>query len=170
MFGKLYTVPNERYNLEQKIENNNIWRNIKMFELMPFDHRMNRVMRYDPFREMDAFFENQGKMMSSISTDIIDNGNSFTVNAELPGFAKEDIHIDADNDCLTISAERTMNENEEKQDYIRRERFYGSYKRSFDITGIDRDRIEAAYTDGVLSITLPKLAAEAPAARSITIS
>lgn len=140
-----------------------------MFELMPFEHRMNRVMNYDPFRDMDAFFGNQGKMMSTISTDIIDNGDSFTVNADLPGFAKEDIHIDADNDCLTISAERTSDENEEKPDYIRRERFYGSYKRSFDITGIDRDRIDASYTDGVLSITLPKLVEEAPASRAIEI-
>ena len=140
-----------------------------MFELIPFDRGFHRAPSYDPFRELDAFLASQPKMANAFRTDVIDNGDAFVLNAELPGFKKEDIRLNVENDCLTISAERKLEQEEEKVNFVKRERFYGSFSRSFDLTGIDTDKIEASYTDGVLSLTLPKEVEEIPAARTITI-
>ena len=70
---------------------------------------------------------------------------------------------------LTISAERKSDEKEEKSNYVKRERFYGSFSRSFDVSGVNVDGIEASYTDGMLNLTLPKKAAEIPASRRLEI-
>ena len=142
-----------------------------MFELIPFDRRMHRMSNYDPFREMDEFFNNNTRNVANpFATDVIDNGDSFELNAELPGFKKEDINLSIENDCLTISAERKLNKEEKVPNFIKRERFYGSYSRSFDLSGIDVDKISAAYVDGVLKLTLPKEAEEVPVSRSIKIN
>ena len=141
-----------------------------MFELIPFDRRMHRVSNYDPFREMDELFNNASRNIANpFATDVIDNGDSFELNAELPGFKKEDINLSVENDCLTISAERKLNKEEKVPNFIKRERFYGSYSRSFDLTGIDVDKISASYIDGVLKLVLPKVAEEVPVTRSIAI-
>ena len=142
-----------------------------MFELIPFDRRMHRMSNYDPFREMDEFFNNNTRNVANpFATDVIDNGDSFELNADLPGFKKEDINLSIENDCLTISAERKLNKEEKVPNFIKRERFYGSYSRSFDLSGIDVDKISAAYVDGVLKLTLPKEAEEVPVSRSIKIN
>ena len=142
-----------------------------MFELIPFDRRMHRLSNYDPFREMDEFFNSTTRAVNtSFNTDVIDNGDSFELDAELPGFKKEDIHLSIENDCLTISAERKLNKDEKLPNFVKRERFYGSCSRSFDLTGIDVDKISAAYVDGVLKLTLPKESEEVPVSRSIQIS
>lgn len=142
-----------------------------MYELMPLKRRMNPIMSFDPFREMDDFFrmDNGAMHLSPFSADIIDQGDKFELNAELPGFAKEDIKLDVENDCLTISAERKFEENDDKPNFVRRERFYGSYKRSFDLTGIDTDKIEASYSDGILSLSLPKIVEEKPVKKTLEI-
>jgi HSP20 family protein len=142
-----------------------------MFELIPFDRRMHRLSNYDPFREMDEFFNSTTRAVNTaFNTDVIDNGDSFELDAELPGFKKEDIHLSIENDCLTISAERKLNKDEKLPNFVKRERFYGSCSRSFDLTGIDVDKISAAYVDGVLKLTLPKESEEVPVSRSIQIS
>lgn len=142
-----------------------------MFELIPFDRRMHRLSNYDPFREMDEFFNNTTRAVNTaFNTDVIDNGDSYELDAELPGFKKEDIHLSIENDCLTISAERKLNKDEKLPNFVKRERFYGSCSRSFDLTGIDVDKISAAYVDGVLKLTLPKESEEVPVSRSIQIS
>ena len=142
-----------------------------MFELIPFDRRMHRLSNYDPFREMDELFNSTTRAVNTaFNTDVIDNGDSYELDAELPGFKKEDIHLSIENDCLTISAERKLNKDEKLPNFVKRERFYGSCSRSFDLTGIDVDKISAAYVDGVLKLTLPKESEEVPVSRSIEIS
>lgn len=147
-----------------------------MFAIRPYDRRNDRVANYDPFRAMEemekalwnnSFFGNSGE----IRTDIQDKGDSFLLEADLPGFKKEDIHVDLDDDTMTIRAER-RSEHEEKDkqgNYLRCERSYGSYTRSFDVSGIQADAIRAQYTDGVLRLTLPKKVETAPAARRLEI-
>ena len=132
-----------------------------MFELIPFERRGNRVSTYDPFRMLDemerSFFGgNNHPAMSTFRTDVTDTGDAFVLDAELPGFKKEDIKIDVENDCLTISAERKLDEEEKQKNFIKRERFYGSFSRSFDVSGVNVDGIEAAYNDGILKLTMPK--------------
>ena len=145
-----------------------------MFELIPFDRRGSRVSVYDPFRMFDdmerSFFGNGGHTaLSAFRTDVTDTGDAFVLDAELPGFKKEDIKIDVENDCLTISAERKVDEEEKKKNFIKRERFYGSYSRSFDVSGVNVDGIEAEYTDGVLKLTMPKKVETVPPTRRLEI-
>ena len=143
-----------------------------MFELIPFDRHSRNMSAFDPFRmldEMDRRFMNAAPSVSTFRTDVIDTGDTFKLESELPGFKKEDIKIDIENDCLTISAERKADNKEEKDSYVKRERYYGSFSRSFDVSGINVDGIEAAYKDGVLTVTLPKKAAEIPESRRLEI-
>lgn len=145
-----------------------------MFELIPFDRTIRHMSNYDPFRELDNLersFFNNSNVVSAFRTDVTDTGDAFKLEAELPGFKKEDIKIDIENDCLTISAERKINNDEEdkKQNFVKRERFYGSFSRSFDVTGIDTDAIDASYTDGILTLTLPKKKEVIPASRRLEI-
>ena len=145
-----------------------------MFELIPFERRGNRVSAYDPFRMLDemerSFFGgNNHPAMSTFRTDVTDTGDAFVLDAELPGFKKEDIKIDVENDCLTISAERKLDEEEKQKNFIKRERFYGSFSRSFDVSGVNVDGIEAAYNDGILRLTMPKKVETVPPTRRLEI-
>lgn len=141
-----------------------------MFELMPFGYR--RVSAYNPFRDFEemsrSFWDNNN--VSAFRTDITEKDGTYILEADLPGFKKEDINVDIDKDCLTITAEHKSEEKEENADsYIRRERYYGSYTRSFNVKGIDTEAITAAYNDGVLTLTMPKKEPEIPAARRLEI-
>lgn len=142
-----------------------------MFDLMPFDRMTRSMFSYDPFREMEEmekrFF---GAAVPAFRTDIRETDAAYLLDAELPGFAKEDIRVEIKENILTLSAEHKA-ENEEKDGdrYIRRERSFGSYKRSFDIRGIESDAITAAYRDGILTLTLPKKEIKAPETRAVNI-
>ena len=142
-----------------------------MFELTPFGYR--RVSAYNPFRELEEMsrsFWNDTEL-TAFRTDIKKQDGNYILEAELPGFKKEDISIDIDKECLTISAEHKSEENEDDKDkgFIRRERYYGSYSRSFNIKGINADAISASYNDGVLTLTMPEKTPEIPAARRLEI-
>ena len=91
--------------------------------------------------------------------------------AELPGFNKEDISIDLNGDSLMITARHNSEsgEKDDKGNYVRRERKFGSFSRSFDVSGIDTTAIKAAYNNGILELTLPKKGEVTPASRSIQI-
>ena len=144
-----------------------------MFELIPFDRSLRRMANFDPFREledMERGFWGGNHTVNAFRTDVIDTGEAYQLQSELPGFKKEDISIDVENDVLTISAERKVEADESKKpNYVKRERFYGSFSRSFDVSGINVDGIEAAYTDGILTLTMPKKVETAPAKRSLEI-
>ena len=146
-----------------------------MFEIVPFDRHIRHLNAMDPFREFDelerALFGNQRSLVSAFRTDVVDTGDAFKLEAELPGFDKEDIQVDVENDCLTISAEHKAEKKEEneKKNFVKRERFYGSFTRSFDVSGINVDGIEAKYENGILTLTMPKKAAEIPASRKLEI-
>ena len=85
--------------------------------------------------------------------------------------SKEDIHIDIDDDILSIQAEHkdSKGEKDDKGDYIRRERYYGSYSRSFNVSEIDVEGIKAAYENGVLTLTMPKKAPAKPESKHLEI-
>lgn len=143
-----------------------------MFEMMPFV-RNRGVDLYHPFRDLEelerSLFASNG--VNAFRTDIREIEDAYLLEADLPGMKKEDIHIDIDGERLTISAERSANkeERDENSGYIRCERSYGSFSRSFDISGIQAEKISAAYEDGVLKLTLPKQTKEVPASRRLEI-
>jgi HSP20 family protein len=142
-----------------------------MFELIPFERRM---ASFDPFRMMAdmerSFFQPSSSGLASFRTDVRDEGDAFMLEAELPGFKKEDISIDIKDERLTISAQRKFENEDEKPNFVKRERFYGSYSRSFGLEGINSDAIEASYVDGVLSLRLPKQTPVVPESRRIEIN
>ncbi len=141
-----------------------------MFGMLPFDHRDDNLFdTFDAFTR--DFFRNSNATLPAFRTDIREADGKYVLEAELPGFKKEDIHLDVKDGILTILAEHKENteEKDEKGSYIRRERRYGSFSRSFDVTGIDESGITAAYQDGVLSLTLPKAQPAVPEARKIAI-
>ena len=128
---------------------------------------------YDPFRSFDeltrSFFGADGPGL--FRTDVRDTGDAYLVEADLPGVKKEDIHVDIDGDRLTVSAQRGADREERARDgsYIRCERSCGTFSRSFDISGVQAEGISAAYDNGVLTLTMPKKTAAAPASRRLEI-
>ena len=136
-----------------------------MFELTPYSTRRSMM---DPFNFFSDFFGTNNAPME-LRTDITDKGDAFVLEADLPGFKKDDIKIDLENDRLTIKAERHSEHGAAKNGYVRRERSFGSFERSFDVSGIDTASIKANYTDGVLTLTLPKRPELVPDNRSIVI-
>ena len=144
--------------------------------LVPYVRRNNSLSAFDPFRELDelerAFFGNSNESkLAAFSTDIKDKGDHYELEADLPGVEKDDIEIDLTDNVLTISAERhsEYEENDKKHNYVRCERSYGSYQRSFDTTGIDTDHIEAEFKNGVLKLELPKIKETKPETKRLEI-
>ena len=140
-----------------------------MFGMLPFDRSDSNV--FDTFDNFARdFFRKSNAELPAFRTDIRDTGGSYVLEAELPGFKKEDISLDLKDGILTITATHTEQSEEATQgSYIRRERRYGSFQRSFDVTGIDESGISAAYENGVLALNLPKAKPAEPEVRRIAI-
>ena len=138
-----------------------------MFDLTPYVH----TTRYaDPFEELRTltrrFFDEGTDSVTAFRTDIREHDNAYELIAELPGFAKEDISLNLDGNYLTITAKHEDKKEETKDNFVRRERYYGTMSRSFNVAGIRTDGIEATYDKGLLTLTLPKMA---PTSKNIEI-
>lgn len=134
------------------------------------------LVRWDPFDEMnrlqDHIFRGWGsnqRQAFRLAVDIREVDDAFLVEAEVPGIAAEDVHVDVEKNVLTIRGERSV-EKEEKEDTFRRvERHYGSFSRSFTLPDtVDADNISADLKDGVLALRIPKK--EAPQPRKISVN
>lgn len=94
-----------------------------------------------------------------MKTDVKDNGESYEVDIDLPGFKKEDIQAELEDGYLTIKAEKKLDkdESDKEKNYIRKERYSGSMSRSFYVgDAITQEDIHAKYADGILRLTVPK--------------
>ncbi|MEN6593522.1 MAG: Hsp20/alpha crystallin family protein [Clostridiaceae bacterium] len=148
-----------------------------MFELVPYG-RKRAVAWYNPFEELDEMQRRFSSLnfgeaaITDFKTDIRDNGDSYLLEADLPGFKKEDISVDIEGETLTIRAERTEEKEEKdgKGNFVKRERSYGSFSRSFDMTGIRTEDVSAAYENGVLKLNLPKKQETLPTSRKLEIA
>ncbi len=116
-------------------------------------------------REIDRMFDRfRGGMQDDGSAtawlpavDITENADAFVVNVEVPGIKKNDVKISVQNGVLTVRGERKQEEESQGETYHRLERSHGVFQRSFTLpTSVKSDKIDAAYNDGVLTITLPK--------------
>jgi len=133
-----------------------------------------RIKVWEPFRsfrpvygEFDKWFDEAANAYSPVkaqangtwhpNVDVFETEGGYVLKAELPGVNKEDIKIDVSNNTLTIKGEKKFEERTEKDKYVRIERSYGSFTRTFALSDkVDSENIKAAYKDGVLEITLPK--------------
>lgn len=103
--------------------------------------------------------------------DVAESENDFTVHAELPGLRKEDIQVTLEDNMLTITGERKYEDEQKDKQFYRRERAYGTFKRTFGLgTEVDADKIAATYKDGLLILTLPKSEAAKPRHIDVTVS
>lgn len=142
----------------------------------------NSVTRWNPnvttreplFRLFDTFLNDlQGEEVASRSwmppVDIQEREDGYRLQAELPGLTKDDINITLENNILRLSGERKFEKDVKKESYHRIERTYGTFTRSFALPSqVNGEGVQAAFENGVLTITVPK--AEQAKPRKITIS
>ena len=150
-----------------------------MFGMIPY--RANRSVAprgfFDDFANdfFKPFFDGFSGMMrpeQAMKVDVRDEGDKYTLLADMPGVSKDDLKVEVANGTLTVSAEYDEKKEEKGEDdrYVYRERRCGSLRRSFNVEGIREDDITAEFKDGVLKLTLPKQATEAlPEAKTIQI-
>lgn len=94
---------------------------------------------------------------SAPAVNVIEHAEGYRVEVAAPGMHKGDFKLDLNNNRLTISAQKEQNEEKENVRYTRREFKYASFQRTFTLPAtIDSEKIEATYTDGILTIELPK--------------
>ena len=107
---------------------------------------------------LDDIFDDFAKERSNaMKCDIYEKDGKYKLEMDIPGFKKEDIKINCDKGYLTISAEKNIETNDdEDKKYIRRERSYSKFERSFYLGDTDEDNIDASFKDGTLYITIPK--------------
>lgn len=104
----------------------------------------------------DSLLEDYRKT-SIMNTDIIEKANGYELQIDLPGVKKEDIKIEMNKNLINISVSISKSSDEENKKYIRKERFTGEIKRSFNIgEDIDEDNINASFENGILYLNLPK--------------
>ena len=140
-----------------------------MFGLTPYRSNFN-VSAYDPWKEMEEFERRFfGQRTPAMKTDIRETENAYILESDLPGFSREDIHAEINNGYLTIRAEHKSENEDKNESYLRRERSYGSFSRTFDLDGIDAEAITASFKNGVLTLELPKMQQKVEEARKVEI-
>ena len=92
------------------------------------------------------------------AVNVKESEDEFTIEVAAPGMTKKDFNISFHNNVLTISSEKKNEKEDKKDNYTRKEFSYQSFQRSFTVAEntVDSDKITAKYTDGILTITLPK--------------
>lgn len=138
---------------------------------------MPRLSVYDPFAEVfPELFRSvlqpvraTGGEALEIKLDVKETDTEFSVQAEMPGVKKEDIHLQIDGNRVSIQAEvKRESEQKEGERVLRSERYYGSVARSFTLASdIDEAKVRAKIDNGVLSLALPKK--KAPTSKRITV-
>ena len=127
------------------------------------------IVRWDPFRELTALQDEVNRLMGRFGTepverqswipsiDVVETKEGIRFQAELAGMKPEDIHLEVEDNVLTISGERRFEQKVEEDKYYRIERRYGSFSRSIALPqGVKTDGIEANYENGVLEVAVPK--------------
>lgn len=128
-----------------------------------------KLARYNPFNELtfwgnsfDDFFNEPFLKTNNNepwypAVDILNEKDNVVLNIELPGVKKEDISVNIEERVLTIKGEKKFDAEEKKDGYYRKERSYGSFKRTFRLSDdVLIDDVNADFTDGVLTLTLKK--------------
>jgi HSP20 family protein len=129
------------------------------------------VVRYEPWallnrlhRELDQTFENAARDATwSPAVDIHEEAGRFVVHADLPGVKPTDIEITADKGVLSLRGARNFEQRQDDGHYSRVERVTGKFVRSFTLPeNVQTDAIKASFKDGVLELTIPKVAKPEP--------
>ena len=127
-----------------------------------------------PFRKsafsVEPFWKRELTWAATPAVDIAESDKSYEITAELPGMDEKNIEVKLSNGSLTIRGEKQEEKEEKKKDYCVQERRFGSFERTFGLPeGVDRDKIEATFKKGVLTVKLPKTAEAQKAEKKITV-
>lgn len=117
---------------------------------------MNLITRDSLFDSLfDSFYDNnkKGNMMKS---DIYEKDDNYVIEMDVPGFKKDEVVVDYEDGYVTVTAKKNQEDKTEDKNYIRRERIYGEYTRSFYVGNINEEDIKAKFDDGMLKIKFPK--------------
>jgi len=145
-----------------------------MFDMVPF--KKSHLLKKGEDNFFDTFFNEDffapipfEKMGFGFKVDLKETEDCYKVEADLPGVNKDSIDIEYKNNYLTVSAKREEKTDVKNENYVRKERRYGEFKRSFYVDNVDAEKITASFTDGVLKIDLPKAAKEKVETKKIEI-
>lgn len=122
------------------------------------------LTRWDPFEEMERLTgrflggqEPRQQAMLAPAVDVFEDDDRIELRAELPGLSAEEVQIELHDGVLTLSGERRLDREEEREGYRRIERSFGRFTRSFTLPRhVDQDNVRAEMRNGVLCLTLPK--------------
>ncbi len=134
---------------------------------------MANIVRWEPFRDMVSLRDAMDRMFEerffqppapfgpwagrTLAVDMYETDDSVVVKTSIPGVNAEDIEVSVTGETLTVKAESKEEEEIQRENYLRRERRFGSYCRSVTLPGgLEADKAEADYTDGILTLTFPK--------------
>lgn len=134
---------------------------------------MANIVRWEPFRDMMTLRDAMDRMFEerffrppvpfgpwaegSLAVDMYETDDSVIVKTTIPGVSAEDIEVAVTGDTLTVKAETKAEDEIQRENYLRRERRYGSYCRSVTLPGgLVQEEAKADYTDGILTLTFPK--------------
>ncbi len=145
---------------------------------------MAMMTRWEPYRELarlqdevSRLFDDRAYRSTSESVgwtpacDIYEDEESVTLRFELAGVEAKDVDVRFENGVLTVKGERKLDKEENRANYHKIERSYGTFTRSFSLPGtLDPERIKAEAKNGVLAITLPKKAEAKPRAIQVKVT
>lgn len=121
------------------------------------------------FSGLNASWTSDKKMLTPV-IDIIENDKNFKLEAELPGMDQDDIEVSVNDNFLTIKGEKNAYKEDKDENYVRRERSYGSYLRTITLPDTaDGDKAKATFKKGVLWVEIPKKAAAIKPAKKLEI-
>jgi len=127
-----------------------------------------------PFRRstfaLEPFWRSELTWGTTPAVDITESDKAYEITADLPGMAEKDIEVKLANGGLIVKGQRQEEKEEKKKDYYLQERRYGSFERCFRVPdGVDADKVEATFKNGVLTVTLPKTAEAQKAEKKIAV-
>ncbi len=145
------------------------------------------VVKWDPFRDLISIQDRMNRLFEQTlsrsrgeegglattwtpAVDIYETADTIVMKAELPGVAREDIQIQINDNTLTLKGERRFAKDVHEENYLRIERAYGSFHRSFTLPAtVQQDKVRALFKDGVLELSLPKAEESKPKRISIEV-
>ena len=137
------------------------------------------LTRWRPFPELEDLRGRIDRMFSEMENgetrkwrmalDVVERDDSYVLRADVPGIKPDEVKIEVEGDVLTVSAEHEESEEETKDNFLRRERRYGSFSRTVTLPKrVTADQIEATVKNGVVEVSVPKPGKEEREAVTIT--